>query len=275
MSNFVRVRVALGSLVLASSLAFQTAPLQAQVVSGTSTGWAAFADIDLLSLVPLITLTETPFLTDTAPAPYSHDASRVNFEHPDPCDSNPLTLLIPNCQLTASLLYSHVDSDVDGSAGSKTAHGQGGVEGLTLLNSFLSNVTLQSDSTVSGDFGALVPTGTTTIAAITINGSNFVNLNNIPANTNLLAFLGLGPILGINLIANEQVVIGDCITTCMIETNALHVVFNGGLIGGTLVNGDLILGHSEAKLNAVPVPAALWLFGSGLLGLLGVARRKA
>jgi hypothetical protein len=28
-------------------------------------------------------------------------------------------------------------------------------------------------------------------------------------------------------------------------------------------------------VNAVPVPPAVWLFGSGLLGLAGVARRKA
>lgn len=28
------------------------------------------------------------------------------------------------------------------------------------------------------------------------------------------------------------------------------------------------------ELNSVPVPAAVWLFGSGLLGLVGVARRK-
>jgi hypothetical protein len=27
--------------------------------------------------------------------------------------------------------------------------------------------------------------------------------------------------------------------------------------------------------SAVPVPAAVWLFGSGLLGLIGVARRKS
>jgi hypothetical protein len=27
--------------------------------------------------------------------------------------------------------------------------------------------------------------------------------------------------------------------------------------------------------SAVPLPAAVWLFGSGLLGLAGVARRKA
>ena len=29
------------------------------------------------------------------------------------------------------------------------------------------------------------------------------------------------------------------------------------------------------NVGAVPVPAAVWLFGSGLLGLIGVARRKA
>lgn len=33
--------------------------------------------------------------------------------------------------------------------------------------------------------------------------------------------------------------------------------------------------HLEGIVSAVPVPAAAWLFGSGLLGLLGVVRRKA
>jgi len=32
--------------------------------------------------------------------------------------------------------------------------------------------------------------------------------------------------------------------------------------------------HLEGQVSSVPVPAAAWLFGSGLLGLLGVARRK-
>jgi hypothetical protein len=31
---------------------------------------------------------------------------------------------------------------------------------------------------------------------------------------------------------------------------------------------------SFAQFTVVPVPAAVWLFGSGLLGLVGIARRK-
>lgn len=38
--------------------------------------------------------------------------------------------------------------------------------------------------------------------------------------------------------------------------------------------GDWFL-VDDITLNAVPVPAAVWLFGSGLLGLIGLARRKA
>ena len=41
-------------------------------------------------------------------------------------------------------------------------------------------------------------------------------------------------------------------------------------------NGDDFDGTwTSASVSAVPVPAAIWLFGSGLLGLAGMARRKA
>ena len=40
----------------------------------------------------------------------------------------------------------------------------------------------------------------------------------------------------------------------------------GANIGG---NGDCSVG-----INPVPVPAAVWLFGSGLLGLIGISRRR-
>ena len=31
---------------------------------------------------------------------------------------------------------------------------------------------------------------------------------------------------------------------------------------------------NDPVVSAVPVPAAVWLFGSGLIGLIGIARRK-
>jgi len=43
-----------------------------------------------------------------------------------------------------------------------------------------------------------------------------------------------------------------------------------GPFGGFSANFNM-----TAAPSAVPVPAAVWLFGSGLLGLVGVARRKA
>jgi hypothetical protein len=39
-------------------------------------------------------------------------------------------------------------------------------------------------------------------------------------------------------------------------------------------NGVLTAGSVPFSGAAVPVPAAVWLFGSGLLGLVGIARRK-
>lgn len=41
-------------------------------------------------------------------------------------------------------------------------------------------------------------------------------------------------------------------------------------------NGDQIANLSNVRaFSVVPVPAAAWLFGSGLIGLVGLARRKA
>ena len=52
-----------------------------------------------------------------------------------------------------------------------------------------------------------------------------------------------------------------------------------GLNGGTQINsGKPTLGYGwavrDGGVSSVPVPAAVWLFGSGLLGLVGLARRK-
>jgi len=49
------------------------------------------------------------------------------------------------------------------------------------------------------------------------------------------------------------------------EFDSFNLNFTGTDLGGT---------WTTATLAPVPVPAALWLFGSGLIGLVGIVRRK-
>ena len=47
--------------------------------------------------------------------------------------------------------------------------------------------------------------------------------------------------------------------------------FNLSFIADAALTGDW---NPEVQISAVPVPAAIWLFGSGLLGLVGVTIRR-
>jgi hypothetical protein len=56
---------------------------------------------------------------------------------------------------------------------------------------------------------------------------------------------------------------------------------DGNYIGGTLfdgIRGLINIGSGNSlivtSISAVPIPPALWLFGSGLLGLIGISRRN-
>lgn len=51
------------------------------------------------------------------------------------------------------------------------------------------------------------------------------------------------------------------------------VQYNPSVIGVQFGN-IYLLGTWSTSVATVPVPAAVWLFGSGLLGLIGMARRK-
>jgi len=43
-----------------------------------------------------------------------------------------------------------------------------------------------------------------------------------------------------------------------------------------MTQGDVVATFTEGEIDvsAIPIPAAVWLFGSGLLGLVGIARRR-
>lgn len=67
--------------------------------------------------------------------------------------------------------------------------------------------------------------------------------------------------------------------------NTVNTVWNGASIdtnmdvdtfsGTKMIDGPFVGQSANFNVQGVPVPAAAWLLGSGLLGLIGVARRKA
>ena len=93
-----------------------------------------------------------------------------------------------------------------------------------------------------------------------------------------------GPTTGGDWIATNE--LADTLTL----TGSDHFILGISTDGGTSWSGDTSvtpLGANsytvsfsdgsvlEVDVAIVPVPAAVWLFGSGLLGLVGVARRRA
>ena len=55
-------------------------------------------------------------------------------------------------------------------------------------------------------------------------------------------------------------------------SGAVNIRINSLLVGNNLLSGAI--DNLGISTSAVPVPAAVWLFGSGLIGLIGVAKRK-
>ena len=58
-----------------------------------------------------------------------------------------------------------------------------------------------------------------------------------------------------------------------IDSNTNSADFNSACItpGSGNISGT---GDCSISVSAVPLPAAAWLFGSGLLGLIGISRRR-
>lgn len=65
---------------------------------------------------------------------------------------------------------------------------------------------------------------------------------------------------------------GASVASQNILSGSYYAVVTGNSIGSS---GGTYMMSMAAVPNPIPVPAAVWLLGSGLLGLVGVARRKA
>jgi len=79
-------------------------------------------------------------------------------------------------------------------------------------------------------------------------------------------FGGVGPDFSIATLTFDVIGLG---TTTVTMTD--DPLFGGWVAPGTV---PIPVTYEGAVVNSVPIPAAVWLFGSGLLGLTGIARRS-
>ncbi|MCK5092647.1 MAG: beta-propeller fold lactonase family protein [Gammaproteobacteria bacterium] len=122
---------------------------------------------------------------------------------------------------------------------------------------------------IDPDGGTLWLSGT---AGNTVHGHSLIDGDNYSytATNNLIAAHGLdisddGTYLFTSIFYDGSSTSRDAVAVIDADTGLLVTKF---YIAGA---NDL---HGLVYVSAVPVPAAVWLFGSGLLGLIGVAKRK-
>lgn len=229
-------------------------------------------------------------VSGTAPDAYDKSNSVLTVNQNLALISNPL--LNVRQTLNAGVLTSTAQSGYpgtpDASASATVASLSAGLTSKVLLIPQLSLLgltanTIQSTAAIDAANG-LTAIGSTTIEGLSltglglggllINGSLFVNPN---ANTVLVDLLGL------KIILNEQILTGDGISNLALQTNAIRASFDNFLLGTDVLNGDIIIGHSQAAINdympmaaAVPEPAtwAMMLGGFGLIGFAARGRRR-
>ncbi len=190
----------------------------------------------------------TGVITDKASSAYPMTLSAAASATVDDLSTSLYTTLFGGSLTTAFGLSA-------GTVGSTTSVGVG-AGGLTGTGS----ARIEGLSVTGGVFGALG-----------IDGTLFVNPN---PNTVLLNLAGLSVTL------NEQKQTLTGLTDIFRETNAIHIALTNYALAGSLVTGDIVIGHSQAQITgyapsvgAVPEPATWGLMIVGF-GLVGAAMRR-
>lgn len=112
-----------------------------------------------------------------------------------------------------------------------------GAPGLTVFDTTFNNLVGTAGSALGKDFA----TNLAGDSAITATYSNAVAINGASA-------------------------VGDIFHNIFVDFSQY-----GGAFGNFMITQDT---DNDSRLNEVPVPAAAWLFGSALLGLAGIGKRK-
>ncbi len=155
----------------------------------------------------------------------------------------------------------------------------------------LTSTALNIDATVSTILGNNSQTSSITPATFTLTAS----APQIPFVKNYPAVIAINPGItyfngsfSIGYSGNLGSLLTGSFTHLAIQDfgNGLGSIFGNITYTGGSYQGNLSVGRLEGSImgtaiiatlgsvSTVPIPAAIWLFGSGLLGLIGIARRK-
>ncbi|MGR8932689.1 MAG: hypothetical protein ACU836_18880 [Gammaproteobacteria bacterium] len=285
----------------------------AAVTAYSSNGYGAGVNLDVLNIPLLDVKLPDPIASiDSASAGVHDHHSTVNADVGATVAVGDVTIFGLNLLnayakigLNAELVYGDASYDSVVS----TVAAAGGVDnldlgaslGLEVLSLYLpkqdvldlGNVTLESSASVMDDHGILTPLGDSSVLGLGLGlkvFGNAVSVADLGLSVDANGYIKADPntvidianllnLTGISLTLNEQLVNdvagGACSAgSCSMEVNALHLAFKDFALGTALLNGDIILGHSYAEMSAVPVPAAAWLFGSAIVGLISFGRRR-
>ena len=116
------------------------------------------------------------------------------------------------------------------------------------------------------DFTVTAYTNSSTWTALTLNALAVATPTDIPIPFSLFSVCD-GSLDGVGGVVSIQCAGGSTSSVDMTNVGALEVDLDPL---GLSTSIDLTIN----SVTTVPLPAALWLFGSGLLGMIGIARRK-
>ena len=286
----LQAAAALGAAALAAGLFGSAAPAGAAVLGASAEAYGLDVDLNVDAGLVNVGVGIGPLpsgVNASSGSPFQDDASVVLAD----VDLDASALIASS--VTAEAVNAAIESNVDGLPGSRTVSATGGVLNLDLdvgllptniLGTTLTVVgidgTLVSEASITGDYGSLSASGSSTITdlGLTLNGT-VVDLAGLGLDATVLAnpapnttvALNVAGLAGATLILNEQIVAPD---QSSITVNAFRLSLGvlGEVDGNSVIGGDIVIGHSEVAVSAVPEPASVT---AGLAaGLLVLTRRR-
>lgn len=295
-----RIRKAVALAIAASSLS----------AAGTSGAYASTTMYNTYNVSPVPRVTDAGTLntdgwtrSDGSPPPPSDTAPLVPWVgttgyNTDPSDPRPFNYVGYSAanwaahitQAGDSLQISQADSfanygiyaDIDTAGGAwRDTQGPQGWRHNTDIGLFKSDVTTDVTLTVSAINGPIATFGITVFQGMD-SGTNYSHhgaWNSSPLNfTNSDPFDTVGVEyvdgLGVNTVDNVSYMFGITSTngfTFTAQAGQIYSIYLGGYQG---IHWNQQHDGYQLNISTVPVPAAFWLMGSGLLGLLGLGRRR-